>query len=160
MIGNGLRPSNIIELRIDDLKAAKTEKRYEGHKIVTNSKYKTGTIYGEKFIVIPCNVYDHYIFYVNELHKLVNYNTSLKHVFLPSFSLSKEMLQAKVPSALTTSSKKANVLDSKKEYQWVSCTRIRVVIAMFACNEGRYETDFIAKYFMKNEEETNGLHYN
>ena len=65
VIGNGLRASNIIELRLKDFYDAETVQGYEGHKVITNSKYKTSTIYGEKFIVIPLTLFDHYLFYID-----------------------------------------------------------------------------------------------
>ena len=70
------------------------------------------------------------------------------------------MTQTNVTTALTASFNLANVLREKTDYERVSCTRIRCGIATFACNDGGYETDFFAKHFMKNREETTGLHYN
>ena len=62
-------------------------------------------------------------------------------------------------SSLTASFKRARVL-KKNEHGRVSCTRIRCGIATYACNEGGMEMSFFAKHFMKNREETTGLHYN
>lgn len=45
-INNDLRPSNIIALCLKDFAEAKDLSNYPGHKIITNKKYKTSTIYG------------------------------------------------------------------------------------------------------------------
>ena len=48
IINNGLRASNIIELTLKDVKEASTVTGYEGHRVLTNQKYKTLTLYAEK----------------------------------------------------------------------------------------------------------------
>ena len=48
IINNGLRASNIIELTLKDVKEASAVTGYEGHRVLTNQKYKTLTLYGEK----------------------------------------------------------------------------------------------------------------
>ena len=49
VIGNGLRASNIMKLKLSELSDCKTVAGYEGHKVISNDNYKTSTIYGEKF---------------------------------------------------------------------------------------------------------------
>ena len=48
IINNGLRASNIIELTLKDVKEASAVTGYEGHRVLTNQKYKTLTLYAEK----------------------------------------------------------------------------------------------------------------
>lgn len=50
-IGNGLRPSNIMNIRLCDVRQASRAEGYKGHRVLINNTYKTSTIYGEKFIV-------------------------------------------------------------------------------------------------------------
>ena len=52
-----------MELRINYINNCQDIEDYPGHKIVTNTKYKTSTIYGEKFIVIPQEIYKELTFY-------------------------------------------------------------------------------------------------
>jgi len=53
VIRNGLRSSNIMELRISDFVNCSTAADYPDDKIIVNDCYKTSTIYGEKFNVVP-----------------------------------------------------------------------------------------------------------
>ncbi|XP_066912213.1 uncharacterized protein [Clytia hemisphaerica] len=69
------------------------------------------------------------------------------------------MSSTNVSSSLSTAFKRAKVL-TPQEKQRVCCTRIRCGIATYACNEGGMEMSYFAKHFMKNREETTGLHYN
>ena len=157
-IGNGLRASNIIELRVRDFMECATAPEYPGHKVVTNSSYKTSTIYGEKFIVVPNKLHDQFLFYEKHLHHLITAKKS-KRAFFPASTESLKMSQANVSSSLTASFNSAKVF-TKAEFKRVSCTRIRCGIATYACNEGGYETAFFAKHFMKNRDETTSIHYN
>ena len=63
-IMNGLCASNIIELRVSDIKEAHTNDEYPGYMVFINSLYKTSTIYGEKVIVLPKDMFKHVQFYV------------------------------------------------------------------------------------------------
>ena len=157
-IGNGLRASNVIELKVKDFLECGTDIEYPGHKVVTNSSYKTSTIYGEKFIVVPNKLYDQFLFYEKHLRHIVN-STKSTRAFLPASAVTTKMCQANVCSSLTATFKLANVF-TKNEFERVSCTRIRCGVATYACNEGGYETAFFAKHFMKNREETTSIHYN
>ena len=157
VIGNGLRASNVINLTIKDIKEAVDDPQYEGHKVITNSLYKTSTIYGEKFIVIPNDTFRQINFYIDHLRQKINSTKSTK-LFLPN-SCKKRLSATNVSSSLTASFKRANVL-SPKEKSRICCTRIRCGIATYACNEGGMEMAYFAKHFMKNKEETTGLHYN
>ena len=153
-INNGLRPSNIIALRLKDFKEAKDLPGYPGHKVLTNEKYKTSTIYSEKVIVVSKMLYDHYTFYKDHLRLMVS-NVKSGRVFLPGGREGKFC----VSSSLTESFKLAKVF-SKKDLPRVSCTRIRCGIATYACNEGGFDESYFAKHFMKNRQETTALHYN
>ena len=52
VIANGLRSSNILNLRLRDFEECKSIEEYPGHKIITNDFHKTSSTYGEKFIAI------------------------------------------------------------------------------------------------------------
>lgn len=147
-----------MELRIKDFDESKIDKKYPGHRIITNSSYKTSTIYGEKFVVLSTDLYDQCMFYQTYLRKLINSSSSRKF-FLPSSPVSKKMTQTNISASLTASFKRAGIFKAV-EYQRVSCTRVRCGIATFACNEGGFESAFFAKHFMKNREETTDVHYN
>lgn len=157
-IFNGLRPSNIIELRIKDFHEYSVNNDYPGNKIISNSKYKTSSIYGEKFIVISDLLYEQCIFYINKLRLILTPDTKSKRVFLPK-SENLKMSQTNVSNSLTASFSSANVF-SESEFKRVSCTRIRCGIATYACNEGGFDEAFFAKHFMKNREQTTSIHYN
>ena len=157
VINNGLRASNVIELTLKDVKEASVVTGYEGHRVLTNQKYKTSTIYGEKFIVASNQLYDHLMFYIENLRPIV-LKTLSSRLFVPSSDSSK-MSQTNVSSSLTSSFTNANVLNNK-EYPRMSCTRIRCALATFACNDGGFEMGYFAKHFMKNWESTTALHYN
>ena len=156
VIGNGLRASNVIALRLSDFCGSSKVADYPGHNIVVNDSYKTSTIYGEKFIVVPNELLNHYSFYVKYLRHLI-YEGNSKRAFVTNGK--SKMSQTNVGSALTAAFKKSKIF-SKSEYQRVSCTRIRCGLATFACNEGGLETAYVANHFMKNKEETTAIHYN
>ena len=157
VIANGLRSSNILNLRLRDFEECKSIEEYPGHKIITNDIYKTSSIYGEKFIVMSQQLYEHCQFYIQHLRKIAT-NVKSSRVFLAASGQSK-MTQTNVTSSITATFKAAYVL-SPTEYQRVSCTRIRCAIATFACNEGDFDMAFFARNFMKNKEETTARHYN
>ncbi|XP_057300018.1 uncharacterized protein LOC130630515 isoform X2 [Hydractinia symbiolongicarpus] len=157
VIGNGLRASNIIELTTKDVDNATVVEGYEGHKVLSNYKYKTSTIYGEKFIVVNDMLYLQLQFFLRNLRSIISKNPSLK-VFLPASGAPK-MSQTNVSASLTASFKLAKVL-FQNEYQRISCTRVRCGLATFACNDGGFESGFFAKHFMKNKEQTTDMHYN
>ena len=157
MIGNGLRSSNVLELRISDFKEFTTVDDYPGHKIIVNDTYKTSTIYGEKFIVVPDQLFEHFEFYEKNLRQLIS-SKKTKKAFIVNGD-NPNMTQTNVAASLTSIFKKAKVL-AKEEYQQVSCTRIRCGLATFACNDGGFDTAFVANHFMKNREETTARHYN
>ena len=69
------------------------------------------------------------------------------------------LTQSNVSASLTASFKKAKVFNLG-EYKRVSCTRIRVACAIFACNEGNIDMGYLAKRFTKNREQTTAIHYN
>lgn len=70
-----------------------------------------------------------------------------------------KLTQSNVSASLTSSFAKAGVF-KKGDYKRVSCTRIRVACATFACNEGGIDMGYLAKHFMKNREQTTAMHYN
>ena len=129
VIANGLRSSNILNLRLRDFEECKSIEEYPGHKIITNDIYKTSSIYGEKFIVMSQQLYEHCQFYIQHLRKIVT-NVKSSRVFLAA-SGQRKMTQTNVTSSITATFKAAYVL-STTEYQRVSCTRIRCAIATFA----------------------------
>ena len=100
VIGNGLRASNVIELRVRDFSENKVVPGYEGHKVLTNDVYKTSTIYGEKFIVSADTLYDHYCFYMIYLRNKISDSKSNK-VFLAASGLRNKMTQTNVSASLT-----------------------------------------------------------
>ena len=157
VIGNGLRASNVMELQLSDFKESTKFSEYPGHNIIVNDCYKTSTIYGEKFIVVPDELLKHYFFYAKKLRPLI-YSGKSKKAFVTSGNESK-MTQTNVASSLTAAFKKSNIFH-KSDYSRVSCTRIRCGLATFACNEGGMDTAYVANHFMKNKEETTALHYN
>lgn len=118
VIGNGLRASNIIELTVEDLYNVSKSDEYEGHKIITNKRYKTSTIYEEKFIVISNQLYDQLKFYEAHLRPL--FQISSHHLIVATCG-SASLSQSNVTCSITASFKSANVL-KKDEYERVSCT--------------------------------------
>lgn len=123
-IANGLRASNIIELKVNDFENAKVVQGYEGHKVISNSSYKTSTIYGEKFIVISDILFDHCLFYINHLRCKINSNNKSTRMFLAASS-SAQMTQTNVSCSVTASFSLAKVF-AKDEYTRVCCTRGKV----------------------------------
>ena len=128
-IANGLRSSNILNLRLRDFELCKSIEEYPGHKIITNDIYKTPSIYCEKFIVISQHLYEHCKFYIQPLRKIVT-NVKSSRAFLAA-SGQRKMTQTNIASSITSTFKAAYIL-STTEYQRVSCTRIRCAIATFA----------------------------
>ena len=156
VIANGLRSSNIFNLRLRDFGEGKSIEEYPGHKIITNDIYKTSSIYGEKFIVMSQQLYEHFQFYVQYLWKIVTNVKSLRDFLTASGQC--KMTQTNVTSSVTTTLKAAYVL-SPIEYQSVSCARILCAIGTFPYNAGGFDMVFFARNFMKNKEETTGRHY-
>ena len=157
-IMNRLRPSNIINLRVEDIIKARSHEEYPGHRIISNSNYKTSTIYGEKYIIIPNDIYCQTMTYISNIRKVLSSNKS-NRLFLPKGDTNSQMSQSNISTSLTSTFKKAGIFGAQ-EYARVSCTRIRCCCATFACNEGGIDTGFFAKHFMKNREETTDIFYN
>ena len=128
-IANGLRSSNILNLRLRDFELCKSIEEYAGHKIITNDIYKTSSIYCEKFIVISQHLYEHCKFYIQPLRKIAT-NVKSSRAFLAA-SGQRKKTQTNIASSITSTFKAAYIL-STTEYQRVSCTRIRCAIATFA----------------------------
>ena len=128
-IANGLRSSNILNLRLRDFELCKSIEEYPGHKIITNDIYKTPSIYCKKFIVISQHLYEHCKFYIQPLRKIVT-NVKSSRAFL-AVSGQRKMTQTNIASSITSTFKAAYIL-STTEYQRVSCTRILCAIATFA----------------------------
>ena len=155
-IMNGLRASNIIELRVKDFEEAEESADYPDYMTFTNSKYKTSTIYGEKVIVLPNRLFSHLKEYVERLRPVLS-QTSTERLFV---SNEKDvMTHGSINNALTSSFTKAGIF-SAAEYQRVSPTRIRCACATFGCLVEGVDSAFFAKHFMKNKENTTNIHYN
>ena len=157
-IMNGLRASNLIELRLKDVENCSTHPEYPGQIIVRNDTYKTATIYGEKLIVIPSVIFSQLSTYTKELRQHIS---SLKspYLFVTSSNKRKYMSSADIGSALTASFKLARVFD-RNEYQRVCPTRVRVACATYACSVEGVDMGYFANTFMKNMKETTAWHYN
>ena len=155
-IMNGLRSSNIIELRVQDVIDATTNADYPGYNVFVNSTYKTSTIYGEKLIALPSNIFKHLQYYMKSLLPILN-PSSATYLFISSDS--DRMSHGAIGSALTSSFKQANVF-TKKEYKRVCPTRIRCSCATFGCKADGIDSGYFAKHFMKNKEATTQIHYN
>ncbi|XP_057302645.1 uncharacterized protein LOC130636789 isoform X2 [Hydractinia symbiolongicarpus] len=155
-IMNGLRSSNLIELRVSDVQEAHTSEEYPGYMVFTNSRYKTSTIYGEKVIVLPKNVFEHLKYYVKEIRPVLNPTTNT-YLFISSDT--NQLSHATIGSSLTSSFKNAAVF-GKHEYDRVSPTRIRCACATFGCKVDGIDSGYFAKHFMKNKEDTTNIHYN
>ena len=74
---NGLRSSNIIELRVEDVNDAEESVTYPGYFTFTNSSYKTSTIYGEKFLVLPKNLFSDLKLYHLKLRPILSQSSNL-----------------------------------------------------------------------------------
>ena len=70
-ISNGLRPSNLMNLTIRNIRDATTDDAYPGFQIITNYEYKTSTIYGEKFIVVTHETYGQLLYYIDNSRPFV-----------------------------------------------------------------------------------------
>ena len=156
-INNGIRPSNIVALRLKDFDETKDLPNYPRHTIITNEKYKTSIIYGEKFIVVSKSLFPQYNFYVKYLRFKIS-NVMSGFVFLISGNKAR-MNQSNVSVSLTESFKLAKVF-SATEHKGVNCTRIRCGNATYVCNERGFDESYFAKHFMKSRHETTAIHYN
>ena len=154
---NGLRASNLIELRLQDVKEATKHPDYPGHWVIVNSTYKTSTIYGEKLIAVPNIVFGHLKKYIDHLRPIF-LNESSPYLFIAS-STEKKMSHGSIGSGITASFAAANIF-SETEYKRVSPTRIRCACATFACNIEGMDSAYFAKHFMKNRKSTTDMHYN
>ena len=155
-IMNGLRASNIRELRIRDVFDASTNLEYPGYKVFVNSTYKTSTIYGEKVIALPVNIFKHLEFYIQQLLPILNPSDPS---FLFVSSDAEKMSHGAIGSALTSTFKQAKVF-GQAEYVRVCPTRIRCSCATFGCKSEGIDSGYFAKHFMKNKEDTTQIHYN
>ena len=156
-INNGIRPSNIIALRLQDFDKTKDLPNYPRHTIITNEKYKTSIINGEKLIVVSKSLFAPYNFYVKYLRFKIS-NVMSGRVFLISGNKA-SMNQSNVSVSLTESFKLAKVF-SATEHKGVNCTRIRCGNATYVCNERGFDESYFAKHFMKSRHETTAIHYN
>ena len=155
-IMNGLRSSNIIELRVEDVVQASLAEGYPGYTSMVNLKYKTSTIYGEKIILMPNDLFKHICIYKDTMRGLLNPEAG-EHLFVSSSS--PKLSHPTIGSALTSSFKQASVF-KKSEYQRVCPTRIRIACATFGCKAEGIDSGYFAKHFMKNKELTTQIDYN
>ena len=155
-IMNGLRASNIIELRCEDIDEAKPAEGYPGYTSFTNAQYKTSTIYGEKVIVLPNSLFNFLKIYKEKLRPALA-PQSERYLFVSKDS--EKMSHGAIGSALTSSFKNADVFGAD-EYQRVCPTRIRISCATFGCKKEGIDSGYFAKYFMKNKEDTTNTYYN
>ena len=153
---NGLRSSNIIELRLTDVEEATRNAEYPGYMVFMNSTYKTSTIYGEKVLVLPDNIFNHLKIYINKLRPVIS-GTKSNHLFVSSDG--DIMSHGSIGNALTSSFSQATVF-TVDEYTRVCPTRIRCACATFGCKAEGIDSGFFAKHFMKNKEDTTNIHYN
>jgi len=109
-IGNGLRPSNLMNLRNIDVFDATDAEGYVGQKVISNSTYKTSTIYGEKFIVVAQQLYDQLVFYINNLRPE---NTKGNRVFTTKGS--DQLNQTHISNSLTSCFMKAEIISKKRK---------------------------------------------
>ena len=121
-------------------------------------KDKTSTVYEEKLIVVPKPLYDQLVKYVDIFQPILNEDKTSNRLFTTNGQNIK-MNQSNISSCLTSAFNKSKIFGSS-DYKRVSCTRIRVAIATFACNEGGVDMRYLAKHFMKNKEKTTASHYN
>ena len=110
-IMNGLRSSNIIELRVEDVMEATSAEGNPGYTSMINSKYKTSTIYGEKVIVMPNTLFDQLCIYKDIIRGLLN-PASQDYLFVSASAPPPppNLTHASIGSALTSSFKSAIVL--------------------------------------------------
>ena len=155
---NGLRASNVLQLRLSDVTNASNNCDYPGQKVIENIKYKTSSIYGEKLIALPGPLFIQLEKYVKYCRPVLLGEKKSSRLFVSTSDKAK-LSQSNIAASLTSSFGKANVF-SQNEYKRVSCTRIRVGCATFACNTGGIDMGYLAKHFMKNREQTTALHYN
>ena len=155
-IMNGLRSSNIIELRVDDILEATRSEDYPGYMVFVNSTYKTSTIYGEKVLVLPDSIFVHMKTYVDHLRSLVS-ATKRNYLFVTADG---DMItHGAIGNALTSSFSQADIF-SEDEFARVCPTRIRCACATYGCKAEGIDSGFFAKHFMKNKEDTTNIHYN
>ena len=155
-IMNGLRASNIIELRLQDVDDAQPAEGFPGYMSLTNSQYKTSTIYGEKLIVLPDCTFQHLKLYRKTIRKFLNPQSD-KYLFVATDA--HQMSHGAIGSALTSSFSNARAFGDK-EYKRVCPTRIRIACATFGCKKEGIDSGYFAKYFMKNKEDTTNIYYN
>ena len=153
---NGLRSSNILELRVKDVEDAKPAEGYPGYMSFINSHYKTSTIYGEKVIVLPNTIFKNLMCYSQEIRSTLN-PSSNKYLFVSTDA--DRMTHGAIGSAITSSFKLADVF-SGSEYKRVCPTRIRISCATFGCKAEGIDSGYFAKHFMKNKEDTTNTYYN
>ena len=110
----------------DDFIYVIRDTKYPACKPIANEKYKTATIYGEMFIVIPTQLHEKWLLYINHLCSFINDLSS--KMFLPAGS-EKECSQANIWSFLTASFKAANMFENIEIEEGVSSTRIRISLA-------------------------------
>ena len=146
-IMSGLRASNIIELRIQDVNEATTNPDYPGYNVFVNSTDKTSTIYGEKVIALPNNVFQHLQYYMKSLLPILNLSPS--HLFVSADA--ECMSHGAIGSSLLSTFKQANVF-TKLEYKRVCPTRIRCSCATFGCKVDGIDSGYFAEHFMKHKE--------
>ena len=146
-IMNGLRSSNIIELRVEDVNDAEESVTYPGYFTFTNSSYKTSTIYGEKFFVLPKNLFSDLKLYHLKLRTILS-QSSNDYLFVQNDG--EKMTHGAIGSVLTASFDKACVFN-KQEYPRVSPTKVTCICATFGCMKEGIDSGFFAKYFMKNK---------
>ena len=141
-----------------DVRTAPVNPEYPGMRAIYNDRYKTATIYGEKYIVISNHLYDQLITYVDKIWHYVNGSETCQNLFTKGGNCS-SLKSSTVLDMLCSSFNKARVFAQSASSRF-SFTRIRVALATFAINTGNINQGYFAFHFMKNKEATTVLHYN
>ena len=164
---NALRASNIINITVKEVQAAKKHTEFEAF-VFKNNKYKTSLIYGEKIILVPALTYHHIKLYLKYLRPLIllDSHRALRDRYL--FVASKIGPQAKavqmshplITNRLSKCFERGGVFANKPEaYKRVSCSRIRFSIITELVALGEDSLDSIAHCYGKHSVEVCKKHY-
>ena len=162
-----LRASNIINITLNEVQAAKKHDEFEAF-VFKNNKYKTSLIYREKITLVPALTYHHIKLYLKYLRPLIllDSHRALRDRYL--FVASKTGPQTKalqmshplITNLLSKCFENGGVFSSKPEaYKKVSCSRIRFSIITELVALGEDNLDSIAHCHGKHNMEVCKKHY-
>jgi integrase len=152
-------------MTISDVYDAKIDEEFPNARTIRSSKYKTSLLYGTKIMVLPLDIYNLLLMYIEVLRPVLTEKYKDEDAALPDskrylFVSHKNcgMVESRaITSYLTSTVKQSKVLAGSE--QNVSCSRLRTAIATEMAGYQQEDLKTFANCFMMHKESTSRKYY-